>query len=161
MTVVDETMIAITEAVTLGRQGNTDAAREALTALWDSIGAAGDPFHRCTLAHYLADVQEHAADALTWDLRALDAADALTDDRAQQHDASLSVRGFYPSLHLNLADCYRRLGAFDTAHRHLAQARDGLGTLADRPEYDQGVRAGIANVAAALENRSTDRLPTN
>ncbi|MEV6769191.1 hypothetical protein AB0N05_11250 [Nocardia sp. NPDC051030] len=156
----DATMIAINDAVTLGRQGNPELAREALTALWSSIGVGGDPLHRVSLAHFMADLHDHAADALTWDLRALDAADVLTDERAQQQDSSLSVRGFYPSLHLNLADNYRRLGAFDTAHRHLDAARERLDVLAD-DGYGATVRSGIGNVEAALAAGSTDRLPTH
>ncbi|RDI55673.1 hypothetical protein DFR68_101507 [Nocardia mexicana] len=153
-------MAAINEAVTLGRQGDSATARDRLTALWEKIGAEGDPLHRCTLAHYLADLFDHAADSLTWDVRALDAADALTDERARQEHASLSVQGFYPSLHLNLADNYRRLGAFDTARRHLEAAEDRAGVLAD-DGYGAGVRAGITNVRNAIADGSTDRLPTH
>ncbi|WP_067544872.1 hypothetical protein [Nocardia crassostreae] len=160
MTVVDDVMIAINDAVTLGHQGNTAQAREQLTELWETMGADGDPLHRVTLAHFMADLQDHAADTLTWDLRALDAVDSLTDERARQHHESLHVQGFYPSLHLNLADCYRRLGAFDTAHTHLAAARRRADALED-DGYGRGVLAGIENVEAALARESTDRLPTN
>ncbi|MVU78045.1 hypothetical protein GPX89_12410 [Nocardia sp. ET3-3] len=160
MTAVDETMNAINDAVILGRQGNPAAARERLTALWESIGAGGDPLHRVSLAHYLADLQEHAADGLTWDIRALDACAALTDERAQAMHAGLNVRGFYPSLHLNLADNYRRLGAFDTAREHLDAARARLADLAE-DGYGLGVRAGIDNVEAALAINSTERLSTH
>ncbi|APA98313.1 hypothetical protein [Nocardia seriolae] len=160
MTAVDETMNAINDAVVLGRQGNTAAARERLTELWETIGADGDPLHRVSLAHYMADLQDHAADGLTWDIRALDACAALTDERAQAQHSGLSVRGFYPSLHLNLADNYGRLGAFDTARRHLNASRDRLADLSD-DGYGLGVRAGIANVEAALADHSTERLPSH
>ncbi|MBF6135530.1 hypothetical protein IU501_21315 [Nocardia otitidiscaviarum] len=160
MTVADPTMLAINDAVTLGRQGDTARAREALTALWETVGVTGDALHRCTIAHYLADLHEHAADALTWDVRALDAAASLTDERAQQENSALTVRGFYPSLHLNLADNYRRLGAFDTAHTHLDAARARLDALED-DGYGAGVRAGISHVETALAEGSTERLPTH
>ncbi|MFC9994138.1 hypothetical protein [Nocardia sp. NPDC127526] len=160
MTVIDDVMIAINDAVTLGRQGDTAQAREQLTELWETMGPDGDPLHRVTLAHFMADLQDHAADALTWDLRALDAVDSLTDERAQQHHAALNVRGFYPSLHLNLADCYRRLGAFDTARKHLEAARSRVDAL-DDDGYGRGVLAGIGNVEAALAEQSTERLPTH
>ncbi|WP_280335424.1 hypothetical protein [Nocardia wallacei] len=160
MTQTDATMAAITEAVGVGRQGDSATARQRLTALWESIGADGDPLHRCTLAHYLADLCDHAAESLTWDVRALDAADSLTDERTQRHHASLSVRGFYPSLHLNLADNYRRLGAFEAAHRHLAAAEARTDALAD-DGYGAGVRGGIDNVRRALAEGSTERLPTH
>ncbi|MFI6866194.1 hypothetical protein [Nocardia sp. NPDC050406] len=160
MTDADQTMLAINDAVVLGRQGDIPAAREALVALWDSVGVTGDALHRCTIAHYLADLYDHAADSLTWDLRALDAAESLTDERARQQDSALSVRGFYPSLHLNLADNFRRLGAFDSARAHLDAARRRLDALAD-DAYGQGVRDGISHVETALAEGSMERLATH
>ncbi|MGV9676884.1 hypothetical protein ACWDSJ_16540 [Nocardia sp. NPDC003482] len=156
----DSTMAAIAEAMSLGAQGDPAGARERMTALWRTVGAAGDPLHRCTIAHYLADLFDDPAEALTWDVRALDAAEALTDERVRAHHEGLSVAGFYPSLHLNLADNFRRLGSFDAAHRHLEQARAGTPALAD-DGYGSVVRAGIANVEAALADKSTDRLPSH
>jgi hypothetical protein len=84
----------------------------------------GDPLHRCSLAHYMADLYEDPAQALAWDIRALDAVDALTDQRVQEHHAALQVAGFYPSLHLNLADNYRRLGSFEAATEHISAAQE-------------------------------------
>ncbi|MGX1807150.1 hypothetical protein ACWIGI_15665 [Nocardia sp. NPDC055321] len=156
----DTTMDAINAAVILGRTGEPARAREQLAALWDSVGADGDALHRVTIGHFLADLHDHPADALTWDVRALDAADALTDARAREHHSTLQVSGFYPSLHLNLADNYRRLGAFDTARRHLAAARERLDVL-DDDGYGSVVRAGVENVSRALAEESTERLPTH
>jgi hypothetical protein len=156
----DPIMTAITEAVTTGRTGDSAAARARLEGLWTEIGPLGDPLHRCSLAHYLADLYDEAALSLTWDIRALDAADALDDSRVQEHHRSLQVRGFYPSLHLNLADDYRRLGAFETASEHLAAARKYADSLAD-DGYGAGVLAGFENVAGAIAERSTRRLPTH
>lgn len=141
-------------------RGNAAEARARLIALWDRVGVTGDPLHRCTISHYLADLCDDAAEALTWDVRALDAAGAVTDDRAKAHHASLSVAGFYPSLHLNLADNYRRLGSFAAATQHLGEARRRLGVLAD-DTYGQTVRAGIDHVAAALAAGSTERLQSH
>lgn len=85
------------------RTGSTLSARRKLLGLWSEIGVTGDPLHRYSLAHYLADLYEDPAQALAWDVRALDAADAMTDQRVQEHHAGLRIAGFYPSLHLNLA----------------------------------------------------------
>ncbi|MRH87552.1 hypothetical protein GFY24_08795 [Nocardia sp. SYP-A9097] len=156
----DATMTAITAAVTVGRQGNPGQARADLATLWNSVGVDGDPLHRVTIAHYIADLYDHAADALIWDVRALDAAQALTDERAKQEHESLDVRGFYPSLHLNLADNLRRLGAFDSAHQQLDAARERLAALGEGA-FDGGVRAGITHVETALAEGNTDRLPTH
>lgn len=160
MTTTDTVMARITEAVTDFRAGATDPAREALLALWTEIGAAGDPLHRCSLAHYLADTYDDPAEALVWDVRALDAADALTDSRAQAYHDSLRVAGFYPSLHLNLADNFRRLGAFPAATRHLTAATTHLDDLPD-DDYGTTIRTILTEVAAAVAAADTTRRPTH
>ncbi|WP_280210872.1 hypothetical protein [Nocardia cyriacigeorgica] len=152
----DPTMAAITEAVTRGRAGDGDGARTALTELWADLGPHGDPLHRCTLAHYLADLHDDPAEALTWNIRALDAAEALTDTRTQQFDAALEVRGFFPSLHLNLADDYRRLASFDTARTHIAAARRHVDALrADG--YGAMIRTALDEIEAAIDAGVTMR----
>ena len=143
------TMEAITEAVTLGRSGEVDTARDLLLKLWREIGVLGDPLHRCALAHHLADLYDDPVESLVWDLRALDAADAVTDERVQAEHAGLVVAGLYPSLHLNLADDCRRLGSFDAARRHLTAAEDHAPHLDDDP-YGRMIRAAIVGVAEAV-----------
>ncbi|MEU0503268.1 hypothetical protein [Nocardia sp. NPDC005998] len=151
-----ETMAAITRAVELGRSGSPEAARNALLEIWATIGPQGDPLHRCTLAHYLADLYDDAAQSLCWDIRALDAADSLTDERLRRHDENLDVRGFYPSLHLNLADNYRRLGSFDAGQQEIDAARDCLDTLGN-DGYGVMIRTAVDEVAEAIRNRTTAR----
>jgi hypothetical protein len=88
-------------------------------------------------------VQEDLAEELRWDLRALAAADELTDRRAREHHHSLAVAGFYPSLHLNLADVHRRLGDEERARDHLTRAEHAVDTLGDdglRPDDQAGHR---------------------
>ncbi|MBQ0906144.1 hypothetical protein [Micromonospora sp. U21] len=147
----DPTMSRIIDAVQLGRSGQQVRARDMLTALWDEIGADGDAFHRCTLAHYLADLQDTAEAELSWDERALAAVSELTDERARQHHHSLQVQGFLPSLHLNLADVHRRLGNTTVAREHLVMAQRFVGQLPDDP-YGEMIRAGIRGVTEALES---------
>ncbi|MBF6203017.1 hypothetical protein IU483_02675 [Streptomyces gardneri] len=155
-TTSDDTMNTITSAVALGHEGRPDDARDALLAVWASLGPQGDPLHRCTLAHYLADLYDDAAEALTWDIRALDAADSLSDDRAQTYDGSLRVAAFYPSLHLNLADDYRRLGSFDAAQRQIDAARARVHTLAE-DGYGATIRTAVDEVESAIQERRTER----
>ncbi|MEV6364269.1 hypothetical protein [Nocardia asteroides] len=159
-TTTDPVMARITQGVTDFRAGDPDGARTTLLAIWSEIGVAGDPLHRCTLAHYLADCHDDPAEALVWDIRALDAADALTDARAQRYHASLHVAGFYPSLHLNLADNFRRLGAFPAATRHLDAARDSLGALAD-DAYGAMIGTAVTEIAAMIAAGDSTRRPTH
>ncbi|MFB7918864.1 hypothetical protein [Streptomyces sp. NPDC056061] len=122
--------------------------------LWSTTDATGDPLHRCSLAHYMADLHEDPAQALARDIRALDAADALTDQRVQAHHAGLQVAGFHPSPHLDLADNYRRLGSFDAATEHIGAAREHAPNL-PRDAYGALLRSAIEQVAEAITRRST------
>lgn len=148
----DPTMEEISASVTRGRDGDVESARQELLAIWHSIGVLGDPLHRCTLAHHLADLYETPAESLVWDIRALDAADALTNERAQRHHASLDVSGFYPSLYLNLADNFRRLGTFPAAADSIASAEQHVSALPDGP-YGDTVRTAIGEVRTAIDTR--------
>lgn len=56
----------------------------------------------------MADVQDEMHEELLWDLRALAAADLLTDQRVARAGVAGSVAGLYPSLHLNLGECAAR-----------------------------------------------------
>ena len=133
MSVPDETMAEFAAAVELGRGGARAEARRRLTDLWARVGPDGDPLHRVSIAHFLADLQDDVRAELRWDERALAAAGDLTDERAQRYDAALRVRGLLPSLHLNLADCLRRLGEASGARQHLAQAAASTEPLPSAP----------------------------
>jgi hypothetical protein len=163
MTQTDPTLAGITAAMTRAHTGHKTEARAALTELWETIGPDGDTFHRCTLAHYLADLQDTAEAELLWDERALAAAADLTDERLQQVHPTLSVAGFLPSLHLNLADDHRRLGHSDLARAHLALVANLSRDFADDAEDANAahLHSGIDHVVQALDAGSTDRLDTH
>lgn len=131
-------------------QGRREAARDLFTRLWGEIGGErGDPLHVCVLAHAMADVQDDVRQELTWDLRALAAADLITDERVAQAGVTLPVAGLYPSLHLNVSDCYRKLGDLDSAREHLRQARATIGALGD-DEYGRLIKGGLERLTAEL-----------
>ncbi|UUU20545.1 hypothetical protein [Streptomyces sp. DSM 40750] len=146
----DAMMTRIGQAVMLHHGGDREEARDRLAKLWTEIGEDGDPLHRCTLAHYMADTQEEPADELAWDLRALSAADELSDGRVAEHHEGLAVRAFYPSLHLNLAADYVKLGRHDAARSHLRLARGVIGTLGD-DGYGDGIRAALTRLETQLD----------
>ncbi|WP_129284946.1 hypothetical protein [Streptomyces sp. GZWMJZ-114] len=150
----DSTMEAIGQAVIEGRAGDIATARQKLLDIWSTTGATGDPLHRCSLAHYMADLYEDPAQALAWDIRALDAADSLTDQRVQEHHTALQVAGFYPSLHLNLADNYRRLGSFEAATEHINAAHEHAPNL-PQDAYGALLRTAIEQVSEAITQRNT------
>lgn len=150
----DAMMTRIGQVIMLHRAGDREEARGRFLGLWSEIGENGDPLHRCTLAHFMADAQDDPADELAWDLRALSAADELTDDRLAEHHRSLAVRAFYPSLHLNLAADYEGLGQFEAARGHLRSARGAVGALGD-DGYGDGIRAAIDRLERKLASAAS------
>ncbi|MFI9804157.1 hypothetical protein ACIHEJ_07265 [Streptomyces sp. NPDC052301] len=146
--VPDAVLTRIGQVVMLHHGGDREEARSRFLDLWAEIGEDGDPLHRCTLAHYLADTQDDPADELAWDLRALSAAEELAE--AHAGGDPLSVRGFFPSLHLNLAADYVKLGRAEAARSHLRRARSAAGALSD-DGYGDGVRAAISRLELRLE----------
>jgi hypothetical protein len=148
-TAPDAVMTRIGQVVMLCHAGDREEARHRFLALWAEIGEDGDPLHRCTLAHYMADAQDDPCDELAWDLRALTAAEELTDDRPARHESALAVRALYPSLHLNLAADYVRLARADAARTHLRRARRAAEALGE-DSYSDGVRAAISRLELRL-----------
>lgn len=56
----DPTLKEIGDAVAMAAAGEVAAAKARLADLWRGIGPDGDPFHRCTLAHFMADLHDPA-----------------------------------------------------------------------------------------------------
>ncbi|MGH3758205.1 hypothetical protein [Actinophytocola sp.] len=97
----------------------------------------------------MADVQDDVHEELVWDRRALAAADLLTDARVAQAGVTLPVAGLYPSLHLNLSECYRKLGDLGRAREHLRRAQATIGALGD-DGYARMIKDGLAQQVERL-----------
>ncbi|MEU5980377.1 hypothetical protein [Streptomyces sp. NPDC047315] len=148
--ITDLTIIRIGQAVQLTHQGEREAARLQFEEIWEEIGGEeGDPLQRCTLAHAMADAQDDVHEELLWDQRALAAADLITEARIEEAGVTVSAAGLYPSLHLNLSECYRKLGDLDSAREHLERAQATIGALGD-DEYGQMIKNGLEQVAERL-----------
>ncbi len=137
------------QAIGLAGRGERDHARDLLTDLWDELTDGDDAVRRCAIAHHLADVQDDPHDELLWDLRALAAADALTPEALDRAGATTSIAGLYPSLHLNLAEDYRKLGDLPAARRHLELGQQARPALAD-DGYGHMIGRGLDSLAARL-----------
>ncbi|WP_033307411.1 hypothetical protein RFN58_07270 [Streptomyces iakyrus] len=146
----DAVLTRIGQVVMLHHAGDREEARHRYLGLWAEIGEHGDPLHRCTLAHYLADTQDDPADELAWDLRALTAAEEAREESV----AVAAVIAIYPALHLNLADDYLGLGRRDAARTHLRWAREAAAALTD-DSYGDGVWAAIARLESRLGEGGT------
>jgi len=145
-----EVMIQIGLAIARSQHGDRAGARLMFQDLWAQVGPDGDPFHRCALAHSMADVQDDPREELAWDLLALEAGDLLTNERVFAGGVAGPAQGFYPSLHLNLADVYRRLGNTERACHHVVLGHAALESLAD-DGYRQMIRDALDRVQHQLE----------
>jgi hypothetical protein len=146
----DPTLARIGEAVQANHRGEREAARARFAGIWDEIGGErGDPLYVCTLAHAMADAQDDVGQELVWDERALAAAGHLTDARLAEAGVAMPVATLYPSLHLNLSECHRRLGDLDRAREHLREAEATIGALGD-DAYGAMIRDGLRQVAERL-----------
>jgi hypothetical protein len=147
----DPIMIRIGEGIAKSQAGDRARARSIFTAVWEQIGEGGDPLHRCALAHSMADAQDELRQELVWDLRALEAADLITEARLETAGVGGTTRGLYPSLHLNLADVYRRLGDRDHALEHVAL---GIAAAEHLPDdgYREMTRSALERIGDALRS---------
>jgi len=105
--------------------GRSDEAHALFRQAWD---AATDDYGACVAAHYLARHQKTPEDVLRWNQECLERADRLGDER---------VRGFYPSLHLNLARAHDELGdgTLGTGPSGSEALAELLGKLCERKDF--------------------------
>ena len=86
-------------------EGRFDDARALFAQAWE---ASADHYDACVAAHFLARHQPTPEETLRWNQEALRRAELVGDDR---------VRGFHPSLYLNLGHSHERLGDHAEARR--------------------------------------------
>ena len=137
----------ILAAVGTSQSGDRVAGRAALEACWAGTGP-DDHAYRCVLAHYLADLQDTLDEEVAWDRTALEEYPQL----AREALAPVGIPdadGLAPSLHLNLADGYRRQGRFAEAADQLHQGQAVAGVLPD-DGYGRMVREGLARLEQRL-----------
>jgi tetratricopeptide (TPR) repeat protein len=147
----DPILARISEGIGLRQQGRKGEARALFDQLWSEIEAgAGNPLHRCVLAHSAADAQDDAADELRWDRIALEAAEAVSDDQVAAAGVGLTAAALFPSLHLSVGECHYKLGDLDQARVHLDRARRTMTALPDS-EYGAMIRNGFDDLARRLE----------
>src|SRR5690606_113961 len=91
-------------------KGQAGEAEKLFTQAW---GEATNEFEQFIAAYYIARRKENTADRLEWYEKALQLA-LRTDSDA--------IKGAYPALHTNIAECYERMGNTEQAvkHRELA-----------------------------------------
>lgn len=127
-------------------EGRPEAARELYERAW---AQSKDDVEACVAAHYLARQQPSAEETLRWNKEALERADAAADER---------VRGFYPSLYLNLGKSYEDLGDVGGARScYETAAKEAEGIPDDG--YGNLVRRGIANGLTRIGSSDPEGTP--
>ncbi|HYR08154.1 MAG TPA: hypothetical protein VEQ60_10315 [Longimicrobium sp.] len=110
--------------------GRPVEARDLFVRAWD---ARRDDYDASVAAHFVARHQPTPEETLRWNQEALARADAVGGER---------VRGFYPSLYLNVGHSHEQLGDPDEARRFYALAAAAATDLPAGP-YGDTVRDGI------------------
>ena len=100
-----------------------DDARRLYLEAW---AAATDDYEACVAAHYLARFQDTPEETLRWNQEALARAENVGDER---------VRGFYPSLYVNLGSSHEALGD-QRAADHYYHLAAGLGLVHQADDGD-------------------------
>ncbi len=142
-------MEEIMQAVATLQAGNLQAAREQLLKLWDMWAVTGAPLECSTIAHFIADTQEHPSAELEWDLRALQAATGVREPEDHEPDVP-SLQAFLPSLHLNVGDAYRRVGEPTRARRHAEIGLRHVRAVEDNG-YGGMIKAGLDRLLSRLD----------
>lgn len=132
---------SVCRAQELVMHGDCAGAQAIYEKLWTEAMASADHYQSCVVAHFMAHAQNEPADQLLWHLRALEAADAVHDDR---------VVAFYPSLYANVAEVSLRLDIPAQARYYIDRAHATEHMLAN-DGYGYMMRSLIARVAKAVE----------
>ncbi len=111
------------EAETRGADAD---ARRLFVRAWET---AADDYEACVAAHYVARHQSTARATLNWNAECLRRAELVADER---------VRGFFPSLHLNMARAHQELGDRESAREHFRLAARHLADAPPGPYGDWG-----------------------
>ncbi|MFF8691284.1 hypothetical protein ACF08W_03665 [Streptomyces sp. NPDC015144] len=132
MTAPENTVIQLcAQGMQAETEGRDVRARELFLQAWE---AAEDDYDACIAAHYLARHQPTPQETLRWNQECLTRADRVGDAR---------VRGFYTSLHANMARAHRDLGQIEQAREHFESAAEHIDDVPAGP-HNQWLRYRIA-----------------
>ncbi len=143
----DTFMPRLMQAIEVSFTGDKEKALQAFEALLPALSE--DPLHQCIFAHYMADLQPATELELNWDLKSLDYLKHLSDERLKEFHADLSIDGFYPSIYLNIAECYRKLNEREQAQSYIELAESHLIHL-NEDGYGRMIKLGIQSLKGKL-----------
>ena len=132
------------EGMSLEAQGHFAEAAKVFVQAWQ---LATDDFEASIAAHYVARHQDSSMETLHWNRISLDRANLVSDCR---------VRGFYPSLYLNMGKAHEDLDHLEEAKHFYKLAESTLDVLSD-DRYGNMVRDAIQRGLERVASRSTEQ----
>ncbi len=120
------------EGMNFEGKGEAEEAHQMFQKDWEE---ASNSFEKFIAAHYTARHQSNVTDKLKWDETALHVALQIKDE---------SMKGYYPSLYLNIAKCYEDLNNLKKAKENFQLAQSFTYNL-QNDGYGNMIRSGIKN----------------
>jgi tetratricopeptide (TPR) repeat protein len=111
-------------------KGGMEAAKKLFLKAWEE---STTDFEKFTAFHYLARNQVNIQEELKWNLESLRLASLINED---------SMKGYFPSLHLNIGKSYDKLNDNEKAIEHYKSAVDYLHHLSE-DGYGKMIRTGV------------------
>jgi hypothetical protein len=145
---MDTTSPEMAEIIAAINLSDKQRSRTLLLELWERHSPDGAALALCSMAHALADTETEIANELEWDLRSLEAATGSREPENHQARPGIPA-SFFPSMHLSIAEGYRRMGDLELARRHVACAERRMDTLPD-DAYGALIRGGLRRLQGLL-----------
>lgn len=127
------------EGMEMEGMGNSDVASQFYKKAWD---LASNNLEKMVAAHYFARQQKNGIEKLKWDELALDLAISINDKK---------IQALYPSLHLNIGQCFEDLGNYPKAKEHYELASKYVSFL-DNDGYGNFISRGISEAIKRIES---------
>ncbi len=119
------------QGMAMEENGNPEAAAEIFLQAWDE---ATNDFEKYLAAHYVARSRNHVPDKLKWLETTLQFALKVNND---------AVKGAFPSLYANIAQCYAELNDPVNAKKNEELAASFRDNPADKGPFYHGTRADL------------------
>ena len=107
---------------------------EAVALFLQAWNEATEDFEKFLAAHYVTRHQKTVSDKLKWLDTALQFALKINND---------AVKSAFPSLYLNIAECYEELGDLESAKKNYESANSFKDKLSDNGPFYHGTRADL------------------